>query len=298
MSPHLHQAEQHYRMQSPMLGFAVAVCLLATMDAIVKHLGATVPVIQIVFLRFAAGALFALPLLISLPLRSFNGHVLRAATMRAAILLVGSGSFFFALTRLPLAEAVILAFTSPLFVIVIARLLLGELIRPRAVIAVALGMSGIVLIASGDADQVDQGRSLIGVAAALVAAVSYATGNVLLRKHSIASSVSMVVFTQTAICALLATPVGMVTWQPVDAATMQLFILAGCLGTCGHFLMTWGYFHTPAGKLAPLHFTSFLWALFFGITFFGESLSLTSYIGAAVIVVACIVVLTGARPQN
>lgn len=271
----------------PALAVAAAIAVLSGMDAAIKTFGTDVPVVQIVFLRYLFGAVFALPVYLWTGPHRIDRPRLKANGLRAVVMLVAAGTFFYAITRLPLVEAVTLAFTAPIFVVLIARVMLDEPILPRAVVAIAIGLGGVVLVVSGDAGAEGGGAlTAAGIAAALVSAVAYALGIVLLRKHSATSPIPVLVFLQAAIAAALAAPFGLFVWQPLDAASWLTFALIGLLGTVGHLFMAWGFARAHAGRLAPLEYTGFLWALLFGVVLFGEVPALATYLGAAAIVVA------------
>ncbi len=272
----------------PMLAVVLALAVLSAMDAAIKGVGTDVAVTQIVFMRYVAGMIVGLPVFLMTGPHVITRRTLTTNGLRAAVMLVAAWTFFYAITRLPLVEAVTLAFTAPLFIVLIARVVLGEPVRSRAVLAILIGLAGVLLVVSGDIG--DGGRRVLtwaGVAAALVSAVAYAFGTVLLRKHSATSTIPVMVFSQAAIASVLMLPLGLYTWQPVETLLLVWFAMIGLLGTTGHLLMAWGFSRANAGRLAPLEYSAFLWALVFGWAFFGEIPALATYAGAAAIVVGC-----------
>jgi S-adenosylmethionine uptake transporter len=123
----------------------------------------------------------------------------------------------------------------------------------------------------------------------LLAAVAYAFGIVLLRKHSTHDAIPVLVFLQAAIATVVMTPIGVITWTGLDMCAAVAFIAIGLLGTVGHLLMAWGFKHAEASRLAPLEYTNLLWATVFGIVFFSERPALTTIAGAALIIFACLI---------
>lgn len=274
----------------PALVVALAIALLSVMDAMVKGFGTAIPVVQIVFLRYLAGSIAALPVFLATRPHVITRERIRANGLRAAIMLVAAGCFFYAVTRLPLVEAVALAFTAPLFMVLVARLVLQEPIRSQAVAGVALGLLGVLLVLGGDGSG-DTPKVLTpdGIAAALVSALAYAFGIVLLRKHSASTPIVLMVSLQAFIATAIMLPVALLAWQPVGTGELARFAVIGCLGTSGHLLMAWGFARAEAGRLAPIEYTNFIWAVAIGYLVFSEEPALATYLGAGAIMLACAV---------
>ena len=272
----------------PALMVALSILILSGMDAVIKGFGPDASIIQIVWLRYATGAVFALAFFLATGPHRINRQSLKANGLRAMVMIVAAGSFFFAITRMPLVEAVTLSFTAPIFMVLIARLILGEPITSRAILAVGLGFVGVLVVVAGD---MGTSRTLMpeGIGAALLAAIAYAFGIVLLRKHSTHDAIPVLVFLQAAIAVVVMTPIGVATWTGLDMRAAVTFIAIGLLGTVGHLLMAWGFKHAEASRLAPLEYTNLLWATAFGIAFFSERPALTTVAGAALIILACLI---------
>lgn len=272
----------------PALVVALSILILSAMDAVIKGFGPDSSIAQIVWLRYAAGSMFALVFFLATGPHRINRQSLKANGLRAAIMLVAAGSFFYAITRMPLVEAVTLSFTAPIFMVLIARLILGEPITSRAIAAVGLGFAGVVIVVAGDMGG-ENSLTPAGIAAALLSALTYALGIVLLRTHSAHDSIPVLVFLQAALAVMIMTPIGVVTWQGLSIPTLATFAMIGLLGTVGHLLMAWGFKHAEASRLAPIEYTNLLWATAFGLMFFGENPALTTYLGAVLIILACLI---------
>lgn len=272
----------------PALVVALSILILSAMDAVIKGFGPDSSILQIVWLRYAGGALVALVFFAATGPHRITLRSLKANGLRAAIMLVAGGSFFYAITRMPLVEAVTLSFTAPIFMVLIARLILGEPVTRRAIGAVGLGFAGVIVVVAGDSGS-GHALTATGVAAALLSAISYALGIVLLRKHSAHDAIPVLVFLQAALAVVIMTPIGIATWQGIDLPTLATFGVIGLLGTCGHVLIAWGFKHAEAGRLAPIEYTNLLWATAFGLIFFGERPALTTVAGAVLIILACLI---------
>ncbi|MEO1198572.1 MAG: DMT family transporter [Pseudomonadota bacterium] len=271
----------------------LAIFVLSTMDAVVKWMGQSLPVPQIVFLRLLLGAVFALSVMAAVTgLRWPSRKSLKANGLRALVMYATGILFFFALTRLPLAEAITFAFTAPFFMALIAWPLLGERILARSALAIGLGFVGIMVIVSDDLASGWTRLDPIGVACALSAAVCYSLAMVLLRKHSADDPVPVLIGVQTSIGVLIALPAGIMTWEPVTEASLWgAAVLIGALGTIGHLLLGTAFARSAAQRIASVEYTGFLWAILLGWLMFGEVPALQTYIGAAIIVTAALIVM-------
>lgn len=284
----------------PALMVVLSIVVLSAMDALIKGFGPNAAVLQIVWLRYSAGALVALAIFLATGPHRINRQSLKANGLRSVVMIVAASSFFFAITRMPLVEAVTLSFTAPIFMVLIARVILGEPITARAIVGVGLGFAGVLVVAAGGmgANEADGGPTLLpmGIAAALLAAVAYALGIILLRKHSTHDSIPALVFLQAAMAMVIMTPIGIATWSGIGANDLIAFAVIGLLGTIGHILMASGFKHAHAARLAPLEYTNLLWATIFGVLFFSERPALTTFAGATLIIVACVIATRPGRP--
>ncbi|MHA1568595.1 MAG: DMT family transporter, partial [Alphaproteobacteria bacterium] len=149
----------------------VAASIVALIGATVKEAGREMPTMMVVFFRSFFGMCLMLPFLARRGVRSLRtrrplAHIGRIAT--GSLALFGG---FYALTHLPLATAVAISFTKPLFMIFLAVLFLAERVRWRRWAATAVGFAGVLIIVRPSAAGVDP-TALIAVGAALCVAGS------------------------------------------------------------------------------------------------------------------------------
>jgi len=127
-----------------MLGF----CLLAPMgDALAKKLGETIPVGQLVLVRFGVQALILVPLVIATG-RSFRmtRRVLRLTALRTVLHIIGIGFMFTALRYMPLADTVAIAFVMPFIMLLLGKFVLEEEVGARRLIACIVGFVGTLCV--------------------------------------------------------------------------------------------------------------------------------------------------------
>jgi drug/metabolite transporter (DMT)-like permease len=160
------------------LTLLVAMSIVPVMDAIAKHLSATLPVIQITWARYVFHLAIAVPMVLTMhPLRALRPARVGLQLLRGVMLVISTYTFFLGVAYLPLADALALAFIAPLVVTALAPLLLGEHVGPRRFSAVGVGFLGALVI-------IRPGSGMVHWAAIypLGAGISYALYVVLTRK--------------------------------------------------------------------------------------------------------------------
>jgi drug/metabolite transporter (DMT)-like permease len=262
--------------------------LLTLMDALIKILSARYPVLQIAFLRYGFGLLgAALYATWSRP-----GWPTREATLynsiRAVLIVVTATSFFFALARLPLADAIALSFISPVLTALLGAMLLGERLDWRIAAALAAGFAGMLLIVSGQITGQMSGAGhnpevAIGAAAVLVSAVGYALNIVMLRHRATRDPLSQIVLFQNLGPALLLGPPLLWVWTPLTLGDTALFALLGTLGVAAHTMLAHAFARIEAARLAPVGYVTLVWGVLFGALLFAEVPGLATLAGASLI---------------
>lgn len=281
-----------------MLGIA----LLSVMDALIKELVGGLPVVEVAFLRYVAGSvLMSGVAAVTRPGVPRRDTVI-ANALRAVLVVVTAVAFFHALGVLPLAETLALSFVSPLFTAVLAVLLLRERLSAGIIGAIAVGFGGVLVIILGSygpgsaaAPVADSATALLGVAAVLISAFTYAASNVLLRARAQRDPVVLIVLIQNiAPAAMLALPAWYV-WRAPSGTEAMLLGLVGLLGTGGHLLLARAYAKAEAVRLAPLEYTALIWAVALGFFAFAEVPTMWALLGSALIVFGA---YAGSRPRR
>lgn len=277
----------------------VADGLLSLMDALVKSVTSRYPTFEIAFLRFASGSIWAsLLLAVTQPGWPARETIIYNGT-RSILVVITGVTFFYALSQLPLADTVALSFLSPMFIALFGGLILRERVDGRIALALAIGLAGMLLIAGGKiGGGTYESGAILGVAACLISAVSYAMALVLLRARAQRDPLPMIVFFQNLGPMFLLTPAAMLVWVTPTAGDLGLFVILGLLGVAGHYLLALAFARAEAARLAPIQYTSLVWAVVFGYLFFGEVPGLSTWLGAGLIVLGTIFTQRGAlRPK-
>lgn len=282
----------------PILLAALATGLLTVMDGVVKGLAGRYPTIDIVFLRYLSGAVVTIPILIAVRPPLPGREMLKAHAVRAVLVLGTAFFFFHALSLLPIIEAIVFSYLAPLFMALLARLLLGERLSPATGAAIAIGFTGCIVIALGKGLGADGfGKDLIGVGSALAAAVTYAAAMVLLRARTGSDHIVGIVALQNVLACAYALPFTFALGNPLPAiaAEWPALLAIGLLGTLGHLVFAAAYGRAPAAKIGAVEYTSFIWAVAIGVVAFGEYPTLSAIAGAALIVAGSLLLLIKPR---
>ena len=276
-----------------MLGIA----LFSGMDAVMKGLVIAIGTFATMFWRnlvgvFLSGALY-LPGRNGWPARpTMKIHILRGLLSTVMGFL-----FFWGLGRVPLAQAIALAFIAPLIALYLAAALLKERVGKRTVAASLVAFCGVMVIFIGQA-RADLGReATIGSLAILASAVCYALNIILMRRQALVAGPNEIAFFQSLIVtAVLAALVPLVGIALPPAGHWPYIFFAAVLATSSLLLLSWAYARAEASYLAATEYTSFLWAALFGWLFFAESVSPFTLAGAAMIIAGCF--LAARRPEE
>lgn len=267
----------------PALGIGLmvlALFILATMDAIAKHLTESLATPQILAVRFWIFFLFAS----ALAGRQGFKRTLRTPRpklqlLRALILTVEMSAFIYAFSLMPLAEVHAIAAVSPLLVMALAAVFLGENIGPRRWAAVAAGFTGVLIIirpGSGVFDPI----SLIPLAAA----VGWAVYQIMLRIVARTDSATTTTWFTAFVGLVCFTSVAPFVWREPTIETWLLLGVIGVLGSVGHFLLPKAYSLAPASTLQPFAFTMPIWAAVLGWLVFHHIPDQWTLIGGSVVI--------------
>ena len=272
------------------LGALAAVGILSVMDAVMKALVIALGIYAVSIWR----SLFNLALTSSvyLPRRSPwpSGPTLRLHIVRGVVVTVMAALFFWAIARVPLAQALALTFIAPLIAMMLAAAFLHEKIGPRSIAGAVAAFAGVLVIVLGQAREQVGDQALLGSIAILGSALCYAVNIVLMRRQSQAAEPREINFFQSAtVLALwlcLVPFLGMPAWP---AEWWTWILAAAVMSTAGGLLFSWAYARAEASYLAVTEYSGFLWAALLGWLIFSEHVSLYTLAGAALIVGGCVI---------
>jgi len=197
--------------------------------------------------------------------------------------------FFYALSELPLADAMLLKISAPLFIPIIAFIWLSEYISLRAIMAILIGFLGVILVLK------PTGAVHIASLAGLMGGALAALAKVTIRRISDTEPTSRIVFYFGLISLSISVIPMFWFWQNPDSKEWGLLFLLGALGTFGQLFLTRAYALAPASRIAPFTYSSILFAAAIGWIFWNEMITLLTVSGAFLIIIAGILIIQEKR---
>lgn len=283
----------------PVLVACIGIASFTAMDAAMKGLSIAIGAYNATLWRTLAGTIFGGLLFFSQRLPWPAPSTFRLHMLRGGIVSVMAILWFWGIARVPLAEAIALSFIAPLIALYLASLILGERIRPQAILGAGLGLSGVALMLATRATGRYEADVLAGMAGILCSAVLYAFNLVLMRKQALVASAIEVGFFQnatTGLFLLLAAPFYAVVPAIGQAGPIML---SAALALFSLICLSWAYARAEAQSLVVVEYTGFGWGAFYGWLVFGETIGWWVLAGTALIVIGCyIAVRPPRRPQE
>jgi drug/metabolite transporter (DMT)-like permease len=239
----------------------------AILDCGAKWLVHTLPVLQVVWLRF----LFHAVLSAALMAPKFGGGFPRTRRpklqfVRAMFMPVMTGLNFWALQYLQLAETGAIQFSVPIIIALIAAPLLGERMDRARWVAIAVGFIGVLVIVRPGMQGFHPALLL-----SIINAVLYALFNLMTRQLAAHDSPETTQFFSSVGATLAITPFALAAWQsPPGALQWVVLVLIGFSGGLGHYLLALAHRYAPASVLAPFLYQQIIWMGLLGYLVFGD----------------------------
>jgi len=259
----------------------LSILLFSLMDATVKWLGTSYPTTQIMFFRCAVALV---PVLVIICMRGGFG-ILRTQQKKLHLLrsLMGisaMGLAFYALSLMPLAEAVSILHTAPLFMTALSVVLLRETVGIRRWSAVLLGFIGMLLVVRPGAGMLESGSLFMLAAAFLIGCTT-----IVIRHLSKIDDPVCITFYFTA-TGVIVSLLGLLLqgWTPPPASDLVLLTLVGLLGGQAQYLMTLSYQRLAIAIVAPLKYLTIVFSGVIGYLIWGDIPDLQSVCGIGLII--------------
>jgi drug/metabolite transporter (DMT)-like permease len=257
-----------------------------SMGMIIKTLGENIPSYQLVFYRNVFAVIVLAPFLFRQRLTHVKTKRIGMHLIRSVSGLMAMYCFFYALANIELANAMLLKLTGPIFIPIIATLWIHEKVSLKTYLGIALGFVGVIVFLDPTAEiQIASVVGLIGGALAAGAKVA-------IRKMSDTEPTARIVF-YFAFFGALFSSIPMLTSETYSPSTNEWLLLIGLglVGTAGQFFLTKAYHMAPASQMGPFTYSSLLWASLAGWLFWNEWPAINTFIGAALIITAGLVIL-------
>ena len=265
----------------PILLMIGAIFCFASMDATAKYLMREIGPAQTIWARYTVQAILVTVLI--LPKINIYGKTKypKLQFLRSVALMMATTLFFFAFSRLGLAEASAIFNISPVLITFGAFLFLREQIGPRRVIGIMVSLLGALII-------IRPGSGVFTVYALLPlgAAIFYSTYSLATRFVGTDESPWTSLFYSAIFGAICYSIYIVFHWNPMSSNALLLTIIIGLFGTAGHICLIRALTLGEASLVAPFIYTNLLFTTIWGLVLFGNFPDFWTIAGAFIIVAA------------
>ncbi|MFN0000843.1 MAG: DMT family transporter [Betaproteobacteria bacterium] len=265
------------------LGIAM-VCVttlcFSALDTTAKWLVLSLPVFQVVWLRFLTHSLLGLALLAPrYGMRLVRVQQPKLQALRALMLAVLTGLNFWALRYLQLDVTAAIQFSVPIMIALISARWLGERLDARSWIAIVLGFGGVLLIVRPGSQAFHP-----AIVLSILNAVLYAAFNLLTRRLAATELPAATQLLSAIGATVLLTPLGLLQWKtPEDWLSWMLVLSMGLVGGLGHLMVAQAHRYASAAVLAPFLYQQIVYMGLLGWLVFGHVPDLAVVSGAAIV---------------
>jgi S-adenosylmethionine uptake transporter len=279
--------------QHPVKAFAAAlaaVAVLSIMDAVMKYLVIAIGIFAVSIWRSVANLLLISSLYFPGRPSWPKPATLRIHVGRGIVVTVMAGLFFWAIGRVPLAQAIALTFIAPLIALLLASVYLHEQIGKRSIFGSLIAFAGVIVIVLGQVGAEAGPDVLLGTAAIIGSALCYAVNIVLMRRQSLAAKPIEINFFQSlTVLVLWLAAIPFIGFPDWPQGQWHWVLVAALMSTGGGLLFSWAYARAEASYLSVTEYSAFIWASALGWLIFREPVSIFTLGGALLIVGGCLI---------
>ncbi|MEJ6747808.1 MAG: DMT family transporter [Yoonia sp.] len=257
--------------------FVTGLCFVAV-TALVKHMGSRVPPAEAAFLRYLLGLVFLLPMLKDLREAQLTPRQWKLFGMRGMFHAGAVILWFYAMTRIPIAEVTAMNYLSPVYVTIGAAIFLGEKLAMRRIVAILIALFGAAIILRPGFREVSSGH-LAMLVTAIVFAGSYLTAKIMAGEVKPTVVVAMLsIFVPIGLA-----PFAIAVWVTPSLNDLMLLFCVASFATAGHYTITLAFAAAPVTVTQPITFLQLVWAVLLGVIVFGEPVDIWVVFGGVVI---------------
>ena len=271
--------------------YLIAWTIIPIMDGIAKYLSLNLHVLQIVWARYFFSSIIVIPIILTIYKKDFlrsENYLLQI--IRGSFLVAATLGFFYAISILPLADTLALAFVYPLFVTILSSLLLNEKLSFNKLVAVIIGFTGVLFITR-------PGFAELNTAffAALGTGFAYSLYMISTRKLN-KSDTPLKTLAFTALVGLFSMSILQpIIWSNPSNIEWALMLAMGLVATGGHFLIILSFRYTEASVLAPFSYWEIITNIIIGYYFFNDIPDKWTWLGIIIIIGSGIYILLKKR---
>jgi len=258
-----------------------AIVSFSSMAVAGRQISATLDTFEIMMYRSFVGVIIVIAVAACAgTLKQINFVQFKLHVIRNICHFTGQNLWFAALTMIPLAQLFAIEFTSPLWILLLAPLLLGEALTKHRLFAAFAGFVGILIVVRPSADTLN-----LGVFLALFAAIGFAGSLVFTRKLTRTDSITSILFFLTVLQAIFGIVCAGIDGQIAlpSAAIAPWLLMVGIAGLLAHFCLTTAVSLAPVTVIVPIDFLRLPLIAVIGALFYGEGLDIWVFVGAILI---------------
>jgi len=265
----------------------VGAFFFSLMSLFVKLLGVRLPSQEIVFIRAILTTIFSLVMLRRAKISPW-GSEKRLLLQRGFFGFVALSCFYFAITRLPIAEATVIQYTNPIFTTLLAAFFLNEKIKGRLFGAMAISLLGVLLVTRPGSLLGSEGLDPIGATAGMVGAILSAAAYITVRK--LRNEPPLVVVFYMAMFSTVGSLPLAAPYAILPMGWEWAFVLGiGVTTQIAQIALTRGLALVPAGRAMTITYVQIIFAAIWGIVVLKEVPSVTTLVGATMVALGSII---------
>lgn len=254
-------------------------CFLSSvMAAITKHVAATMPALEMVFFRNFFAVISLIPWAFIYGIPHIKAANFRLYFSRSLSSLFAMSLFFYAISVIPLTDAIALTFAVPLITTVFAAMFLKETVGLHRWLALAIGFAGVLVILRPGQSNFQYASLIV-----LLAAFAWAISNILIKKLSHTDHPRAMVFIMMMFMAPITLPAALYVWQPPTVIELLWLALLGVVTNEAQFCMNKAYKHADMSVVMPMDFSRLIFSSILAYLFFAELIDIWTFIGSLII---------------
>ena len=253
--------------------------LFVLLNGLMRGLSLALSPFQTQFLRYAFGLVVMLPFILRSGIGAYRPHTVKGQFLRGGVHTLGLCLWFTAVPHITLADTTALGFTTPIFIMVGAVLVLGERLRWERWVAALIGFAGVLIVVAPKLAGSGGGFLLVMLAASPMFAASFLMTKTLTKFDK----AEVIVVWQAITVTLFSLPLGLMQWYPLSTLQWGSFLLCGVLGSAGHYCLTRSFSVVDISATQSVKFLELVWAAVLGWVVFSDAPSRSTLIGGIVI---------------
>ncbi|WP_374303717.1 DMT family transporter [Paracoccus sp. (in: a-proteobacteria)] len=257
---------------------AMGFCFVAV-NGIVRWLDGALPAPQSAFIRFIFGLVFLGPVLLPALQTGFAPRIWRLLSLRGALHVLAVIAWFYAMSRISVAEVTAIGFLNPIVVTVGAALFMGERLALRRVAAVGVALLGALVVLRPGLRELDPGHL-----SQVVASMAFGGSYLLAKRITEHVPAAIVVAMMSLTVSIGLAPLAWAVWVPPTWGQVGWLGLVAVFATAGHYTMTRAFAAAPLTVTQPVVFLQLIWASLLGVFVFHEPLDEWVILGGAMMI--------------